>query len=153
MLIVAFVFCIIPCIYLSPIFYLIIPIVVIENTSFSYAFNKCFRLIKDNWWSVFGVIFIMWIIVVVSSLFVSISIGFIRTGTKFISLKQFTFPLIIFFSILKSALMLIYILPAIACALCYFNLTEEKEGTGLLYRIEQLGKSENDHPILPPEEY
>lgn len=153
MVVVGFMFCFIPGIYLTPIFYLILPIMVIENASFSYAFNKSFKLIKDNWWQVFGVIFIMWVLVAVSGLFVNISISFIKTGTRFISLKQFTFPVIVFFSIMKSLLVFVYILPAIACALCYFNLIEEKEAPGLLHRIEQFGKADNDQPTLPSEDY
>ena len=136
-----------------PIFYLIIPIIVIENASFGYAFNKSFKLIKDNWWVVFGVIFIMGIIGLISGLFVNISLEFIQAGGRLIPLKQFAFPLTIFFSALKNILMLVNILPAIAIALCYFSLSEEKDGTGLLDRIKQMGKSNNDQQALPAEEY
>ncbi|MDB4922373.1 hypothetical protein [Mucilaginibacter sp.] len=148
-----FLFCLIPGIYLMPIFYLIIPIIVIENASFRYAFNKSFRLIKDNWWVVFGVIFIMGIIGLMSGLFVNISLEFVQAGGKLFPLKRFAFPLTIFFSALKNILMLVNILPAIAISLCYFSLSEEKDGTGLLDRINQMGKNDNDHQVLPAEEY
>ncbi|MDB5018646.1 MAG: hypothetical protein JWQ84_3478 [Mucilaginibacter sp.] len=145
--------CLIPGIYLLPITYLIIPIIVIENSSFRYAFNKSFRLIKDNWWLVFGVIFIMSLIIGVAGALISIPISSITMGSKFFSLHSFTTPLIILFSILRNILLLAYVLPAIAVCLCYFNLEEEKNGTGLLNRIARLGINPDDHSTLPSEEY
>src|SRR5260221_3663181 len=150
---IGFLLCIIPGIYLMPVFYLIIPIIVIENASFSYAFNKSFRLIKDNWWLVFGVIFITSLIVGVAASFVSIPISVITIGSKFLSLKSYTLPLLIIFSFLRNILMLAYALPAIAICLCYFNLAEQKDATGLLDRIEKLGKNNDDNSSLPAEHY
>ena len=153
LLVIGFMLCLIPGVYLSPICYLIIPIIVIENSSFRYAFNKSFRLIKNNWWLVFGVIFIMSLIVAVANSIVGIPITIITMGGKFLSLKSFTLPLIILFSILRNILLLAYVLPAIAVCMCYFNLAEEKEGTGLMDRIEKLGKSNNENSDLPAEEF
>jgi hypothetical protein len=152
-LIIGFMLCIIPGIYLAPVSYLIIPIIVIENSSFGYAFNKSFRLIKNNWWLVFGVIFIMSLIVGVASSIVSLPITIITLGDRFLSLKGFKLPLLIVFSVLRNILLLAYVLPAIAVCLCYFNLAEEKDGTGLLDRIGKLGKSNDDQTTLPAEEF
>ncbi|SHN16655.1 hypothetical protein [Mucilaginibacter sp. OK098] len=148
-----FLFCIIPGIYLMPIVYLIIPIIVIENSSFGYAFNKSFRLIKDNWWVVFGVIFIMSLIISISGSIASIPLSVIGVSSKFLSLKAFKLPLIIIFSILHNMIMLAYAIPAIAISMCYFNLSEQKEGTGLLGRIDKIGKDTDDTSTLPAEEY
>jgi hypothetical protein len=146
--------CLIPGIYLTPIFSIIIPIIVIENASVRYAFNKSFRIIKDNWWAIFGVIFVMWVIVSVLGLFVNLALQFIETGSQFIiSVKHFQLPLLIFFSALKNILMFVYVLPAIAVSLCYFSLSEEKDGTGLLERMERFGKTSSDNLNLPTEEY
>lgn len=153
MLVIATMLCLIPGIYMIPVSYLIIPIIVIENSSFSYAFNKSFRLIKNNWWLVFGVIFIMSLIVGVAGSIVSIPITLITVGSKFLTLKSFTLPLIIIFSVLKNIILLAYVLPAIAVCLCYFNLSEEKDGTGLLDRIGKLGTASDDQTNLPAEEF
>jgi hypothetical protein len=150
---IGLVFCLIPGIYLFPICYLILPVIVIENSSFGYAFNKSFKLIKNNWWLVFGVIFIMSLIIGVASSIVGIPITVITLGGKFLSLKSFTVPLVILFSILRNILLLAYVLPAIAVCLCYFNLSEEKEGTGLISRIENIGKKDDHHSDLPAEEF
>ncbi|MEO6632643.1 MAG: hypothetical protein ABIN13_12995 [Mucilaginibacter sp.] len=153
MTMVGLLLCIIPGIYISPIFYLIIPIIVIENSSFGYAFNTAFRLIKENWWPTFGVIFVMGLIVGFANSFAGYPITIISMGGRFLSLKSFTVPLIVFFSLLRSVLMLSYSLPAIAISLCYFNLTEKKDGLGLLGRIEKFGSNLPDGSNLPTEEY
>ena len=80
-----FVLCLIPGIWLYPILYLIIPIIVIENSSFGYAFNKSFRLIKGNWWLVFGVLFIMSLIVGVAGAIVNFPIAFVLKSGSFLS--------------------------------------------------------------------
>jgi len=150
---VGFVFCVIPGIYLVPIMSLIVPAIVIENASFSYAFNKSFRLIKENWWQVFGILFIMSLIVGVANSFAEYPITILAMGGRFLSLKGFQTPLIVFFSIMRSILVLTYVLPGIAVAICYLNLTEQKEGVGLLSRIEKFGTNVDERPDLPTEEY
>ncbi len=153
LLMIGTMFCLIPGIWLFPIMYLIFPIMVMENTSFSYAFNKSFRLIKENWWFVFGVIVVMAIIVAVINTCVSIPLSLFTVGSKFLTLKTFRLPLIIIFSILRNILLLAYVLPAIGLSLCYFTLAEEKDGTGLMDRIGKLGKTDDAGPTLPAEEY
>jgi len=152
-LVVATMLCFFPGVYMFPVLYLVIPIIVIENSSFSYAFNKSFRIIKNNWWMVFGVIFIMSLIVGVSSSIVSIPATLFVRGGMFFSLKAFALPAMIIISVLRSILLLAYVLPAIAVCLCYFSLSEEKDGTGLLDRIEKLGKPDENQSNLPSEEY
>jgi len=153
MLIAGMVLCIIPGIYLSPIFYLVIPIIVIENSSFKYALDKSFRLIKENWWFVFGVIFVMGLIVGVSDSIATVPLTIIGAAGKFISLKSISLPLIILFSLLHSVIMLAYSLQSTAVALCYFDLSEQKDGTGLLSRIDKIGLGNTNNTTLPPEEY
>ena len=153
MIILGCFFCLIPGIYLSIVFSLLIPVIVIENGSFSYAFNKCFALIKDHWWLVFGVIFIMTIIISIAGSIASIPLTVVTVGSKFFSTKVYTLPLIILFSVLKNILLLLYVLPAIAVSLCYLSLSEEKEGTGLLGRISRFGAKDNNDLNQPAEEY
>jgi hypothetical protein len=145
--------CIIPGIYLMTVMYLVFPIIVMENTSFRYAFNKSFKLIKDNWWTVFGIIFIITLIVGILGSFASVPLSIIVAAKSFLSLKSFTLPLIILFSLLQNILMLAYCLSAIAIAMCYFSLSEQKEGLGILSRIDAFGKNNNNNTDLPAEQY
>jgi len=145
--------CILPGIYLSIVLSLVIPIIVIENASFSYAFNKSFKLIKDNWWFTFGVIFITSLIVGVISSVANVPLTIVGVGAKFFTQKTFTLPLIIIFSALRNILMLAYTLPVIAIALCYFSLSEQKEGLGLLDRIDKFGSDAGNNSIQQTEEF
>jgi len=150
---VGFLLCVIPGIYLMPPLYLLFPIIVMENTSFRYAFNKSFTLVKDNWWMVFGVIVVMSIIVSVLGAFINVPMSLILTTRSFVSLKSFNTPIVIFFSIMRNVLMLAYTLPAIALTMCYFSLSEQKDGTGILGRIDMFGKGTDNSNDLPAEQY
>jgi hypothetical protein len=145
--------CFIPGIYLAVVFSLIMPIIVLENASFSYAFNRSFQLIKSNFWVVLGVVVVTILIVWIASSIASVPITIFTLSARFFSNKGYTLPLIIIFCAMRNILMLIYTLPVIAAALCYFNLTELKEGTGLLDRIEKFGKRIDDSTHLPSEGY
>lgn len=150
---IGLVLCVIPGLYLMPPLYLIFPIIVMENTSFSYGFNKSFSLIRDNWWMVFGLIIVMSLIVGVLGALVNIPIQLITTAQLFLSLKSFTTPVIIILSVLKNVIMLTYTLPAIALTMCYFSLSEQKDGTGILGRIDTFGKKPDTETDLPSEQY
>ncbi|SDF33273.1 hypothetical protein SAMN05216464_11628 [Mucilaginibacter pineti] len=145
--------CVIPGLYLMPPLYLIFPIIVMENTSFGYGFNKSFSIIKGNWWMVFGLIIVMGIIVSVLGALVSVPLQLITTAQSFLSLKGLTTPVVIVFSVLQNVIMLTYTLPAIALTMCYFSLSEQKDGTGILNRIDMFGKKPDTQTDLPSEQY
>jgi len=154
-LIIAFILCILPGIYLSPILGLILPIVIVENASFGYAWDQSFRLIKENWWTVFGALFITELILGICSGVVNLPFQVVNVWSVFlhkipnVHLSIFS---VIIGSILKVLSMAFYILPLVTLGICYFSLTEAKDATGLMGRIDQLGKNEAD-PNTPAEEY
>jgi hypothetical protein len=147
---IGFVFCIVPGLWLYPIMALTLPIIIIENASYGYAFNQSFRLIKDNWWVTFGAIFIMGIIVGISGAIITVPAAL---WSQFSILLHWPGGKIatILSGILSHVALVLYILPVITIALCYFSLNEQKEGTGLMARINQIGENKDDN--LPAEEY
>jgi hypothetical protein len=147
------VLCILPGIYLNVVLSLVLPIIIFENTSFSFAFNKCFRLIKDNWWLTFGIIIVVSIIIGFASSIVSIPVMLITVSKLFLKWDFVVFPLMLFFGLLANIFMMGYALLAISTALCYFSYSEQKDGTGLLDRINSLGKNDDDTTNLPAEQY
>lgn len=151
--IVGFLLCVLPGIYIITVMYLVFPIIVMENTSFGYAFNKSFTLIKDNWWMVFGIQFVIALIVGILSSFASVPLSIIVAAKTLLSLKSFAVPLIILFSLIQNILMLAYCLSGIAIAMCYFSLSEQKEGLGILSRIDAFGKKTDNSTDLPAELY
>ncbi|HEY0245356.1 MAG TPA: hypothetical protein VGC01_07315 [Mucilaginibacter sp.] len=148
------VFCLVPGIWLSPILGIIMPIMVFENTSFGYAFNKSFRLIRNNWWLTFGSIIIIFIVLYVISVVLIAPVTLINLSNLVIHRDGFKNMATtnIITAILTGFLQIMYVFPIITASLCYFNMSEQSEGTGLLGRISQLGTSEPSDN-LPAEEY
>jgi len=155
MLSVASVFCLVPFFYLAPIFSIVFPIMIIENSSFGYAFNKSFKLAHKNFWTTFGATFIMVIIAYVATLVIVLPIGALNAGSMFLHFGKGTpmsLTIAIIAGILAEVVRVIFILPIITACLCYFSLAEEAEGAGLLGRISQLGNATPENN-LPEEEY
>jgi hypothetical protein len=154
LMIVGMFFCLIPGIYLSPIFALVPPIIIIENTSFGYAFSQSFKLIKGNWWVTFGVIIVVYIVIYVANLTLAIPAIILGAGNLFLHLrdgKAISLPVAIITTLLQSIQYVFYMLMVVAVSLCYFNLTESKEGTGLLERIDKFGAAGADSSTKPEE--
>lgn len=153
LLLIATVLCLVPGIYVYPIFGLIFPIMVVENGSFGYAFNRSFKLINDNWWSTFGALFVMLLIMYVAYMVFSIptiivSVISVLTHGQVSSSPVFT----VIASVLQQLAQVLYVLPLVTLVMCYFNLTEIKEGSGLIDRINHFGSNSPDSH-LPAEEY
>ncbi len=154
-LIIGFIFCLIPGIYLYPILGLIFAIIIVENTSYGYAFNQSFRLIKENWWTIFGALFISGLIVFVCSTVVNMPFQVVNVWSVFFHKAKhihLSMLSIIMGTILKELAMVLYILPLVTLTICYFSLAEAKDATGLMGRINQIGTDSTDADT-PAEEY
>jgi len=147
-------FCIIPGIYLFPIASLVYVMIIMDGAPFDQAFTRAFTLIKDNWWKTFGALFIVWLIAYFSVGLVALP-GTLMTMSSLLLGETSSLSLTgaILNVVVQSFGMLVYSLPTITTALCYFNLREEKEGTGLMERIENLGTNTDTGRDLPDEEY
>ena len=155
LMLVGFAFCVIPAFYFYPIFALIPPIIVMENSSFGYAFSQSFKLIKDNWWVTFGSLIIIIIVLYVASLVVIMPATILRGVSIYSSLRRgntVSVTATVITTVLTQVAHIFYILPIVAASLCYFNLNESKEGTGLIDRINQFGNI-NPDANAAPEEY
>ncbi len=156
LIMVGLVFCLIPGVYLYPVMALVLPIMVIENTSFGYAFNQSFRLIKNNWWLTFGALIVILIIISVASMIVTIPASLVAMGSFFLHVTkgtQISVTAIVITTLLQNFLYALQILAIVASCICYFSLTENKEGTGLMERINQFGAAQADPDSITGEEY
>lgn len=120
-----------------------------ERKNFFEAASRCFYLIKDKWWSTFGLIFILSMVQsTISSIFlIPWYINFFVTMMHSIEGGPFEEPSLfqelinnIFMTLYFLVSFLLYALPLVALAFQYFNLVELKEAKGLLSRIDTLGK-------------
>ncbi|MDF3078898.1 MAG: hypothetical protein K0S09_2787 [Sphingobacteriaceae bacterium] len=146
-------FCLVPGIWLWPIVSLILAVMVLDNGTLSYSFNKGFKLIQRNWWTTFGALAIIYILAWGGSMAIVMPVTIINMGNMFINPNpNISISLTILTSLLGALCMCVFILPSVVVSLSYFSLSELKEGTGLMSRINNLGKAQIDTD-LPSEEY
>lgn len=151
-LFVAFILCVVPFFYLWPILSLILPVMVMENTDLGNSWSKSFQLIKENWWQTFGAIAVIWIIAYAAMMIFIIPVSLVTVGTMFLSRSHPSSSAFMLTTIISALCQVFLMLPSITAALCYFNLNEQKEGTGLMDRINNFGNNDPDAG-LPKEEY
>jgi hypothetical protein len=109
---IALLLCVIPGIYLYPVMALVFPIMIVENTTFSYAFNRSFKLIKDNWWQTFGSLIVMLLIMYVAAAVVILPVSLFSTVNLLTHLgsgKHVSVPIIIATTALQSLSHVFYI--------------------------------------------
>lgn len=153
LLIIGFMFCLVPGFYLFPFIAMMFPIMVIENSSLSYSFSRSFSLIKENFWVTFGTLIIVWIIVYACTTLIILPTSLFNMLSMFSSKNpQMSLTLSLITTVLQSLCQVFTIVPIITISLMYFNLVEEKESVGLMERISNFGNTEK--PIdTRPEEY
>nr|WP_121269664.1 hypothetical protein [Pedobacter schmidteae] len=148
----AFMLCLIPGFYVFPAMCLFFPIMVLENSDFSYAFSRSFKLLKDQWWVTAGTIFIIFMIAYACMMFAAVP-GMILTmvGTFIPGLEEWKMVMLIIGAIIQNLSYVFMMIPFIGVAMVYFNLVEVQESTGLMDRINQFGQTKDDATGL--EEY
>jgi len=136
----------IPIIYFSVIYSLSPAIVVYEGMGAWEALGRAKFLIKDKWWSTFGLIMIVTII----NSFVSMIFGAPAMIVTFMKLLNVggnvsgNVPLIITTVISTIGQMVVSSLIYIAISFQYFNLVEKREGNSLKMLIESIGRKKLD---------
>ena len=146
--------CILPGIYFAVVFAITFPVMVMENATLSYSFNRSFQLLKANWWQVLGVILVTSIIVAAAMLSIVIPVMLITWASTFLTLMSglsvYTYASIIVTHLLQ----FLYLLPIIGVTLTYFSLSEAKDDGTLLQRIMMIGKANStDNTSQLTEEY
>ncbi len=132
-----------------------------EKIGFFESIGRSFRLVQGKWWSTFGLITVLYLIMVtVSYLFmIPMYVSTLISTLHNISGNQFTEPssgsqifTIVSFALYYLAQMFLSSLPNIGIAFQYFNLVELKEAKGLLSQLETIGEAPKVIPS-PDEQY
>ena len=142
--------------WIYPIASIMFPILVIENGSIGYAIRQSFRLIKDHWWVTFGTLFVIALITGACAGLVALPLAVANGISMALSIKggmHFNKILMVGTAIIQHLAYVFYIIPVVAAALCYFNLTEVKEGTGMLNRISKFGSADDADLSIGTEEH
>jgi hypothetical protein len=129
-----------------------------EKKGFFDAIGRSFKLVRDKWWSTFGLIFVLYIVMMtISYIFLipwyvaMVTTALHSTSTEILDQSTMTWSTIVLFTLYYLAQMVLGALPNIGIAFQYFNLVEMKEAKGLLGKINTLGQSQP--PSTSDEQY
>jgi hypothetical protein len=130
---------------------LLYPVNTVEDRKFPDAFRRVFRLIRDRWWYTFGVVLVFGLIYyffatiigfVVNMIMGFSAVNFLQpAGTEMLASKKYLLTLGISSLIQQIFSIIVYV----GIGVHYFSLREEKDGSGLEARIEQLGGGGGQH--------
>lgn len=146
-------------VYVSITLSLIFPIRAFEKKGFFESIVRSFYLIRSKWWSTFGLVLILSLLVSVISYIFSIPATILQMLTIFHSVGDESVQqepggamgtaIFVLNSLSYISQLLLYFLLNIGLAFQFFNLVELKEAKGLMGQLENLGQSP---PPLPREE-
>lgn len=152
--VLAFALCLLPGVYLFPILSLAMVAVVLEDASLSDALSRASSLVKDHWWKTFGALLVVGIIISMSSYLFALPAQVLMLSGLFIGdSSSLVMAGSLINVVIQSLAIFLYALFVVAAALCYFSLREQKEGLGLMGRIEAFGETGGANPPHPDEEY
>ena len=147
---------VLPGIYLGVTLSLAYPIYMFEETSVGEAFNRTFKLIREKWWSTFGVIFVTYFMAYAAQMVFSIPfliVYFFQIFSLMEEVQQSSDPSA-FLSMFSSGYMVVamaismigsyitYSIPLIGVGYQYSNLVERSEGRGLMNEIADFDSKE-----------
>lgn len=144
--------CVVPGILLGVVFVPFPWVIMMEDASLGDGIQRCFDLIKENFWMSLGIYLVAYIIYAFSSGVIGLFIGLISGLLSHVTATDFTTTIGIITSILRVFGFLFYIIFLVSAMLNYFNLAEQRDATGILKRVDQIGSQPNEGN-LPNEQY
>ncbi len=120
-----------------------------EKKNFFDAIARSFKLVRDKWWSTFGIIMVLYLVMMtISYIFMipwyvaTVTSALHSTSTEMLEQPVTTWTTVVLFTLYYLAQMVLGALPNVGIAFQYFNLVEMKEAKGLLGKIDTLGQSQ-----------
>jgi hypothetical protein len=138
--ILATLFLILPGVYVYVALSMYAIIMMREEVGFLESLERCFYLIKGNWWASFGFVLVVLIIQGVIGFVASLP-AIVVYVFRILHLPggESDLLLIIASSFTTILSLLLYVIYITACAFLYYDLVEKKEGVGLLEKVNQIG--------------
>jgi hypothetical protein len=153
LIVVGMILCLVPGIYLAVVLAPFPIILAIENESFGGAFNRCFTIIKENFWVSFGIYAVMYLIYYFSAAIISVMVSVFAGLISYFTTKNINTTVGVVSSILNIFSFVFFIVFYVSVVLQYYNLTERYDGTGILRRLDSMGENTGGHTNAIEEEY
>ncbi|MFW5886207.1 MAG: hypothetical protein ACOCUL_00480, partial [Bacteroidota bacterium] len=136
-------FCLIPGIYLGVSLSTMIIVLFNEKKGIGDAFSKSIELNNQKWWTTFGILIVLTVIMMGLAYLLIIPLMAIGLGSMFLSPKigddpanSFTTFYYIVMGIIYIIMMIVYAIPYIVIAFQYFSLLEMKEKPSLEEKVK-----------------
>lgn len=142
--VIGYMFCLAPGIYLTVVFIPFELVLIMENATFGQAWQRCFALIKDNFWISLAIYVVAGLIYWVSLLIITSVISLITGVSAFLTTHDINKSTAIITNVLNMFSSAFFVVFYISAALHYFNLVERLDGTGMLKRLDTIGKNNNN---------
>ncbi len=152
MVVAGFFLCAIPGIYLTPIVSVMLAMIVFENASLGYVFNRSFKLMKNEWWATFGAFVVIGIVIYAVLIALILPVSIASGASMYLTTRAPSLSFAIAMSVLQNMCYLFMALSYVVVALAYFSIVEKKEGLALIDQVEKIG-NEDASSDLPEEEY
>lgn len=141
MVAVGFISCLAPGIYLGVVFTAFPWIIMVEDVSLGDGIQRCFALIKNNFWMSLGIYLITYIIYSFASGIIGVIIGALSGLLAYLTTKDISSTIGVVTSVLRVFSFLFYIIFLVSALLNYYNLVEKQDATGIMKRVDQMGLS------------
>ncbi|WP_447640929.1 MULTISPECIES: hypothetical protein [Chitinophagaceae] len=139
------VFCLIPGVYLGTVFAPFACIIIMEdNKHLGNVFNRCFTLIRENFWPCLGLYIVSSLLANTCSGIIGILIGGIGGLISYFTTKDIGASLGIFSGISQIFSAAFSIILYLTIGMQYFSLEEKQNGTGLMARIQNMNNDTDD---------
>ena len=149
-IIVGFMLCYLPGIYFAVVLSLATSILAFENKGIGDSISHCFTLIKGQWWTTFGVLFVVNLLVGILGSVFSIPAfiyQMVKMATSFgendptAMMSLFNDPIYIALNVLSYVgKFILSAITLIATVFIYYDLNEQKNLTGTLEKIDSIGQ-------------
>jgi hypothetical protein len=145
---IGLILCLLPGVYLGVCLTLSFPILIFERNDVGAAISKSFKLIKEEWWTTFASLIVIYILYYIVSLIFQIpqimyflvkgiAMSNEVSGNPFESINWISISLDVI-GMLAGYLLFTFVL--ISVALIYFHLNEKKNYSGTIETIDKLGE-------------
>ncbi|MDB5242066.1 MAG: hypothetical protein JWP57_2691 [Spirosoma sp.] len=135
-------FLFIPGIYIAVVLSLALAVTSFEGTGFGETWERCFKLIRDKWWSTFGLIMVMALIMAIVGIIFAIPTASVAFLVRAKILPEASTAWAVIGKVIEQiGRTMLNAVVYLAIGFQYTNLVERQEGRGLISAIDSIGTS------------
>jgi hypothetical protein len=139
--IIGFLFCLVPGIYLFVVLTPFAIVLIVEDETFGGAWDRCFAIIKLQFWQSLGIYLLVGLIVAIAAGIITTIVGVAAGAISYFTTRDIATTVAVFTSVLSVFSYVFYVILYVSFNLQYYNLAEKHDGTGIMRRLDTLGQT------------